>query len=305
MSSVEQKSTKGISLKFPPMASVPSTDKSNLVETPLATVIEHVQVQNTGAPVMYTVPVSNIALNQQQAEITQTAPEPLSATPTLQETPIFLETLLSLQQPETIPNSFHFEQDQISLHPRELFPEHVGDLDNQENFDPSSCQVVTELNGDTDRQQKISELFDQSLVSSSHQSKKRTTIEDNASEDGNLQLHEEIIDTIIGERQSRQNSGPGIISKLAVGIKKFWTEDSKNNSLFKGHKDQLAVPENCEYIKVPLFNDKQKQNIHYYYKRNDKKYAHMQQLLTQTCTAVINIANNCLEADKSNKIVEL
>ena len=48
---------------------------------------------------------------------------------------------------ETIPNSVHFEQDQISLHPRELLPEHVGDLDNQENFDPSSCQVVTELNG--------------------------------------------------------------------------------------------------------------------------------------------------------------
>ena len=90
--------------------------------------------------------------------------------------------------------------------------------------------------GDRDRQQKISELFDQSLVSSSHQSKKRTTVEDNTSDDGNLQLHEEVIDTIIGDRQSRQNSGPGIISNLAVGIKKFWTEDSKNNSLFMGYK---------------------------------------------------------------------
>ena len=36
-------------------------------------------------------------------------------------------------------------------------------------------------------------------------------------------------------------------------------------------------------------------NIDYYYKRNDKKYADMQQLLTQACTAVINIANNCLD----------
>ena len=35
---------------------------------------------------MCVVPVSNIALNQQQAEVTQVAPEPLSATPTLQET---------------------------------------------------------------------------------------------------------------------------------------------------------------------------------------------------------------------------
>ena len=68
----------------------------------------------------------------------------------------------------------------------------------------------------------------------------------------------------------------------------------------------MAVPENCEYIKVPLLNDDilKNKNIHYYYNRNDTKYADMQQLLTQACTAVINIANNCLEADKSNIIVE-
>ena len=124
---------------------------------------------------MYTVPVSNIAVNQQQAEITQIAPELLSETPTFQEN---LEKMMSrmtqmennlsqvevnvpvpnlqyFQLPnlssnqavppaeETIPNSVRFEQDQISLHRRELLPEHVGDLDNQENFDLSSCQVVT------------------------------------------------------------------------------------------------------------------------------------------------------------------
>ena len=86
----------------------------------------------------------------------------------------------------------------------------------------------------------------------------------------------------------------------------FCTEYSKNNSLVKGCKDQLAVLENCEYIKVPLLNDDilKNKNIHYYYKKNDKKYADIQQLLTQACTAVINIANNSLEADKSNKIAE-
>ena len=124
---------------------------------------------------MYTVPVSDIAVNQQQAEITQIAPELLSETPTFQEN---LEKIMSrmtqmennlsqvevnvpvpnlqyFQLPnlssnqavppaeETIPSSVRFEQDQISLHRRELLPEHVGDLDNQENFDLSSCQVVT------------------------------------------------------------------------------------------------------------------------------------------------------------------
>ena len=79
-----------------------------------------------------------------------------------------------------------------------------------------------------------------------------------------------------------------------------------NNSIFKGYKDQLAIPENCEYIKVPILNYDilKNKSTHYYYKRNDKKYAYMQQLLTQACTAVINIANNCLGAGKSNKIVE-
>ena len=67
---------------------MPSKDNGNLVETPLATVTEHVHVQNTAILIMYTVPVSNVAINQQQAEITQIAPESLfvSATPTLQET---------------------------------------------------------------------------------------------------------------------------------------------------------------------------------------------------------------------------
>ena len=66
MSAVEQTSTKGISLKFSPMTlSVPSasTGKSNLVETSLSTITEHVQVQNTASSIMYAVPDSNIALN--------------------------------------------------------------------------------------------------------------------------------------------------------------------------------------------------------------------------------------------------
>ena len=81
-------------------------------------------------------------------------------------------------------------------------------------------------------------------MSSSHQSKKRSPVEDNVLEGGNLQLHEKIIDTVIGEKQSRQNSGPGIISKLTVGIERVWTEDSSGRVLFNGYKDQLAVPEN-------------------------------------------------------------
>ena len=67
---------------------------------------------------------------------------------------------------ETILNSVHFKLDRISLHLRHLLPEHVGDLDDHENFDPSPRQVVSQLNGDRGRQQKFSKLFDDSLVSS-------------------------------------------------------------------------------------------------------------------------------------------
>ena len=83
MSSVEQTSTKGISFTFPVMSSVPSTDKSNFVQNPLATITGHVQVHN---------PAPNIAVNQQQAEITQIAPKALSAIPMLHET---LEKMMS------------------------------------------------------------------------------------------------------------------------------------------------------------------------------------------------------------------
>ena len=159
---VEQTSTKGISLKFPPMTSVPSTDKSNLDETSSGTITEHVSVQNTAVPIMYTVLVSNIAVNQQQTEITQLAPQPLSATPTLMQANPPVSNLQYFQLPnlssnpavplavDSTPNSVHFEQDQILLHPRKLLPENV-DLDNQENFNPSSCQIVTGLNEDRDR----------------------------------------------------------------------------------------------------------------------------------------------------------
>ena len=62
--------------------------------------------------------------------------------------------------------------------------------------------------------------------------------------------------------KTKQNTISGIISNLAVGIKKIWTEDSKNDSLFKGYKDQLAVPENCVYIKVPFLYDILKNRTH-------------------------------------------
>ena len=111
-----------------------SADESKLVETSLSLITEHVQVQSTAAPVMYTVPASNVTSNQQQAEITKIAPKmsqmqenvpvPNFQLPNLSSNPAV--PLAS----ETIPSSVRLEQDQISLHPRQLLAEDVGDLDN-------------------------------------------------------------------------------------------------------------------------------------------------------------------------------
>ena len=51
-----------------------------------------------------------------------------------------------------------------------------------------------------------------------------------------LQLHEEIIDTTIEERHSRQNNGPGIISELAVGIKSSGQKTLKIIVFLRGTK---------------------------------------------------------------------
>ena len=108
------------------LSAVPNaSDKSNLVETSLATITELVQVQNTAAPIMYTVPVSNIALNELKAEITKLAPESLSVTPALQETldkmmPRMTKmehTLFQMQANISVPNFQYFQLPNLSSNP--------------------------------------------------------------------------------------------------------------------------------------------------------------------------------------------
>ena len=73
-------------MKFSGMTLLPSIDKSGLMETSLTAITEQAEVQNTAVPILYTDLVPNMTVDQQQTEITQIAPEPSSATPTLQET---------------------------------------------------------------------------------------------------------------------------------------------------------------------------------------------------------------------------
>ena len=97
----------------------------SLLRSKIQPVDEPVQVQNTAAPIMYTVAVSNIAVNQQQAEITQIASEPLSTTPTLQETLNKMmsrmtqmeNTMSQMQANVPVPNLQYFQLPNISSNP--------------------------------------------------------------------------------------------------------------------------------------------------------------------------------------------
>ena len=94
MSSAEQTSTKGIKLQFPPITSV-------------------------------SVPISNIAVNQQQAEIPQIVPEPVSAAPTFQENldkmmsrMTQMENIMSQMQANVpVPNLQYFQLPNLSSNP--------------------------------------------------------------------------------------------------------------------------------------------------------------------------------------------
>ena len=69
---------------------------------------------------MYTVPVCNTAVNQQQAEITKITHEPLSATPNLQETLAKMTSRMTLSQMQAnlhVPNLQHFENPNLSSTP--------------------------------------------------------------------------------------------------------------------------------------------------------------------------------------------
>ena len=46
-------------------------------------------------------------------------------------------------------------------------------------------------------------------------------------------------------------------------------------------------------------------NIHYYYKRNDKRWFDLQNIVLVAISSVVEIANLCLEADNKNEVIHL
>ena len=66
------------------------------------------------------------------------------------------------------------------------------------------------------------------------------------------------------------------------------------------------VASNCPKIYVPTLNEEiiKSKNIHHYYKRNDKLRFDLQNTVLKATSAVVEIANLCLEADNKNEVID-
>ena len=58
-------------------------------------------------------------------------------------------------------------------------------------------------------------------------------------------------------------------------------------------------------IFVPTLNEEivKNKNIHHYYKRNDKRWFDLQNIVLKATSAVVEIANLCLEANNKNEVI--
>ena len=70
-------------------------------------------------------------------------------------------------------------------------------------------------------------------------------------------------------------------------------------------QEDLLIPQNCDGIRVPILNDDviKNKNIHYYYKRNDKRLADLQGTIVSATAEILQLAHTCLEADRANTVI--
>ena len=131
------------------------------------------------------------------------------------------------------------------------------------------------------------------------------------SEEGNIQggrldVSSEVIDEIVCQKVVPQACGPPILENLAKACTNFWATESKNDLVIKKLKPDFAVPSNCDKFYSPILNEEilKNRNIHSHYKRNDRRWFDLQNLISKSSTAVMNIANICLDADNKDQLIE-
>ena len=119
-------------------------------------------------------------------------------------------------------------------------------------------------------------------------------------------MEEELLNAILHERSTPQLLGPEISAKLSEVAKRYWGKESRNSALIKKLQEDHRIPQNCEDIRVPLLNEDilNNKNLHYFYRRCDKRLTVLQGLVVSASASILNLANSCINADKHNKVVD-
>ena len=121
-----------------------------------------------------------------------------------------------------------------------------------------------------------------------------------------LDVGNEVIDEIACQKVAPQACATSILENLAKAYTKCWVTESKNDPVIKKLKSGFAVPSNCDEFCSPILNEEilKNRNIHSYYKRNDRRWFDLQNSILKSSTAVMNIANICLDVDNKDQLTE-
>ena len=221
------------------------------------------------------------------------------------------------------------EQDRISLHPSasefsgELaggeYQPSVEELDTcNQDSSKTSCQAEESAEAQsevmsTSKCSIVAGLFKQKTSRNEKQltviltSTPFVSIKRKREETNDLKFGNEVIKEIVitKDKESPQVCGPPILENLASAVTKFWKTEAKSDLVIKKLKGNYAVASNCPKLFVQTLNEEimKNKNINPYYKRNDKRWFDLQNLILKSTAIVTDIANNCLEAENRNEII--
>ena len=139
-------------------------------------------------------------------------------------------------------------------------------------------------------------------VKAAHSSSSKSKLDD----ENNLNVSNEIIEQIVTEKESHQAYGPTILENLTSAVTKVLQNETRNGQKeVKKLKNKYLVTSNFPKFYVHTLNEEiiEKKNIHHYYKRNDKQWFDLHNIVLRAASAVIEMANLCLEADNKNEVI--
>ena len=138
-------------------------------------------------------------------------------------------------------------------------------------------------------------------VKAAHSTSSKRKLDD----ENDLNVGDEITDQIVTEKKSPQAYGPPILENLASAVTKFWQTEARNEQKIKKLKIEYLVASNCPKLYVPTLNEEiiKNKNIHHYYKRNDKRWFDLQNIVLKATSALVEIAKLYLEADNKNEVI--